>query len=95
MKLNDEQIGHVAAQTGFDPIPDGELMELLAAHFGDHTFYLSDNGLYIWELQQGTEEPNQAATAVMLAIWSDDTKSSLAPITPNWTSLTVQLAPVN
>lgn len=50
MKLNRTQIAAVRRQTGFRPVPAEAAAETgLAGAFGDQTFYVDEDGLYVFE----------------------------------------------
>jgi len=92
MKLNDQQVENVKGQTGLHPIPeDNTATQRLTDHFGDHTFYLDANGLYIWEPDDEVDSGAQAATAVMLAVWGDEEKTFLKPTPPAKSNVTIEL----
>jgi hypothetical protein len=95
MKLNDEQVQNVSKQTGLEPVPeDNPAVPKLQEHFGEHTFYLDANGLYIWEPVDDVEEASEAAAAIMLATWGDEEKTFLKPTPPTRSQVVVELAAV-
>lgn len=97
MKLNIDQTAAVQRQTGADPLPDdnpamGQLREL----FGDHTFYVAEQGLVVPEPTAG-EEPAEATgddqvEFLLVAIWAGEDKQSLQPIEPHPTGIQLELA---
>ena len=90
MKLSEDQAATVKAQLGADPIPSDEpAVGQLTEAFGDHTFYLDANGLIIFE---ETEDENDAARAVVVAVWADDDKTQLGGIDPHPTDTVVDFA---
>jgi len=95
MKLNDEQLAVIEKQTGAKPLPEGDpAAESLKGAFGDHSFFLDPNGLYVFE---GVELPDaeagsEPALLVQIAEWTDDTKTSIAPVEPKPADLIVDLA---
>jgi hypothetical protein len=92
MKLNDEQINQVQEQTGATPISDSNpALEQIKSHFGDHTFYLSDQGLIVWEPVEDDAQPLDIA-AIQVAAWSDEDKNSMTVHEPRATSLILRLA---
>jgi hypothetical protein len=96
MKLNDTQMQQVNKQTGLEPIPDDNpATQRLQERFGEHTFYLDANGLYIWEPVDAVEGANQPAAAVMLAAWAGDEKQALKPTEPTRSRVVVELAPAS
>ena len=92
MKLNDEQITQVEEQTGATPISDANpALEQIKSHFGEHTFYLSDQGLIIWEPVEDDAVPLDVA-AIQIAAWADDDKTSMMLHEPKATTLILRLA---
>ena len=87
-------LAEVNKQTGLDPVPgDNPAVPRLEEHFGEHTFYLDANGLYVWEPAEESEPVSQTASAVMLAVWGDESKTFLKPTPPTKSEVTVELAP--
>jgi hypothetical protein len=94
MKLNDTQMQEVNKQTGLNPIPDDNpAAPQLQERFGEHTFYLDANGLFIWEPTDAAEGANEPAAAVMLAAWTGEEKQALKPTEPVRSKVVVELAP--
>lgn len=94
MKLTDPQIGAIEKTTGVGPLPaDIPFMPQLIDAFGEHTFYLSDQGLIIWEWLDGPETEGQPVVAVKLAGWADDDKTTLSPQSPEVTEMVLNLVP--
>jgi hypothetical protein len=94
MKLNDTQMQEVSKQTGLKPIPDDNpAAPRLQERFGEHTFYLDANGLYIWEPIDDADGANEPAAAVMLAAWEGEDKQALKPTEPTRSQVVVELAP--
>jgi hypothetical protein len=94
VKLDINQIGQIESIIGVQPMPDDHpVVGELSAAFGEHTFYLSEEGLVIWEWLEGPQTDEQPVVAVMLAGWSDEEKSSLASHQPRVTDLIIPLAP--
>jgi hypothetical protein len=95
MKFSAKQIDEVQRQTGADPIPDDHpVMDQLKSYFGDHTFYVDQTGLHIWENLGGdSEEEEEQVTAVTVASWTDEEKTSLRPHGPKPTAVVVKLHP--
>lgn len=95
MKLNDEQVEQVGTQTGLKPIPDDNpATPKLQERFGEHTFYLDANGLYIWEPVDDVEGAKEPAAAIMLATWEGEDKQALKPTTPTRSQVVVELAAI-
>lgn len=94
MKLTATQIDRIQEVTGVEPVPEQfPPMEELVDFFGDHTFYLSHEGLVIWEWLEGPEADGQPVIAVILAGWTDEEHSTLAPQRPAATDFVIKLAP--
>jgi hypothetical protein len=96
MKLSAKQIDQVQQQTGLDPIPEtNPANEQLTGHFGEHTFYVDQNGLYVWELvdAEGENGATTAAAAVQIAAWADEEKTALRPTEPKAVNAIVQIDP--
>lgn len=93
MRLNVQQIDHIRGELGADPIPEEHrVMRELVAVFGEHTFYLDEGGLVVWEWVEGPQAKRQPVVAVKLARWIDDDKTSLAVHDPVVTDMIVNLA---
>ncbi|MBC8338218.1 MAG: hypothetical protein H8E39_05965 [Alphaproteobacteria bacterium] len=93
MKLTTEEIKQIHDRKGIDPIPEDypPMSELIKA-FGDHTFYLTADGLHIWESIEVSGAEGQVIIAVELASWANDEKSDLTLHTPRLTEITVKFA---
>jgi hypothetical protein len=93
MKLSTAQIEQTLTQIGAQAIPDDHpVIPQLKGLFGDHTFFLDQNGLHIVE----TGEPTDAsalANVVDLASWADGDATALAPHQPRVTDVVVELGP--
>ena len=92
MKLNSASVDQALNQFSAQPIPANHpVVPRLANMFGDHTFFLDDEGLLIIE----RADPIRGAPAgkvVKLASWSDENHQSLAPHQPEVTDVVVELA---
>ena len=95
MKLNAQQIAAVGQQIGADPLNDddpvtGQLVKI----FGDHTFYLSTEGLLVIETAANVEEDEEEQAKgqfVRVATWADEQRSALQPIQPEPTQVLLDL----
>jgi hypothetical protein len=92
MKLNATQVKQTLTQMNARVLPEdhpavGQLIEL----FGDHTFFLDENGLKVLEVVEPAKEDTQAGKVVSLADWSDSTASSLRAHKPVVTGVVVVL----
>jgi hypothetical protein len=89
MKLNSAQVEQALTQFEAQVIPDDHpLVPKLNELFGDHTFFLDGNGLYVVE---PNETAARAGTMVNLANWTDTDLTSLAPHEPEPTEIIVML----
>jgi len=87
MKLTSAQVERTLRQFEAQAIPDNHpVIPQLSNLFGDHTFFLNDNGLSI--IEPAPEVP-QAARVVNLANWSDE--NLLAPHEPEPTDAIIEL----
>lgn len=102
MKLNTQQIAAVKQEIGADPVEDSNpAMEPLRDAFGDHTFYVGSEGLFVLEPvdagdAQGAEapaaEPAEPAQLVLIAGWANEEKNALQPVPAQATTTVVDLA---
>ena len=93
MKLTSAQIERTLTQFEAKALPDNHpVVPQLNELFGDHTFFLDNNGLNIVEPAADVpgEEP-RAAKVVNLANWGDANLTSLAPHEPEPTGAIVEL----
>jgi hypothetical protein len=96
MKLTDAQIGRIEDQYSVSPIPEGEpIIDQLAEVFGDHTFYLGESGLVVWDTMDEVGGEPQQLVAVQLAEWSDDTHSEMRVHDPVSTGIFADMNPEN
>ena len=92
MKLNGQQVAKVHDQTGGNPIPENHpLFSDLKDVFGDHTFYVVPDGLCVWETMETSNNGGDVMKAMVVASWTDETKTELMPHDPQPTSLIVTL----
>ncbi len=93
MKLSADQIKQIHEKKGITPLPEdySPMSELIRA-FGDHTFYLTADGLHMWETIEVSGSEGQVIIAVEIASWANDEKYDLALHTPQLTEVTVKLA---
>jgi hypothetical protein len=92
MKLNFAQVEQTLTQFDARVIPDdhplaGKLNEL----FGEHTFFLDENGLNVVEPNESTHAGALTGTVVNLASWSDAHLTSLSAHEPEATEIVVIL----
>ena len=101
MKLTDQEAQSIQAETGLEPLPqDAPSQGALEEHFGQHTFYVVEQGLFVFEPVSAGDgdgaDPDGAADqarAVQLAVWAEqDGRKGLAPIEPQATELVASLS---
>lgn len=94
MKLSTAQIQNAMTQTGARPIPDDHpATQELKGLFGDHTFFLDNEGLEILETGEETSGAGGLANVVILARWANEERTALAPHEPEVTDITIELGP--
>jgi hypothetical protein len=90
MKLTGLQMAEIEKEFGMVPVPDDSpATPLLNRHFGDHTFYVADTGLLVWDWNDPDDD--REAVLVQVATWSDDDKSSLVQHGPKRLDVVVTL----
>jgi hypothetical protein len=90
MRLNDTQLKQTLNQMQAEVLPDShpataQLTEL----FGDHTFFLDQNGLKVLEPDETSANEVRTSQVISLADWSDATLTSLKPHAPEPTGTVV------
>jgi hypothetical protein len=92
MKLTNDLAQKAVSQFDAQTIPDTHpAIPQLSELFGDHTFFLDNNGLHIVEPAEATKKGVQTGRVVKLASWSDAGHTSLAPHRPETTDIVVVL----
>jgi len=98
MKLNQDQIGVIQEKTGLAPVPSQAVADSgLADHFGDHTFYVDKEGMYVFEearLPANDGAGREAVVAVKIATVEpsgEGDEAMVRGIDPQVTPLTVEL----
>jgi hypothetical protein len=93
MKLTAEQIDGVTSQFEAQPVPqDNRMIAELNNIFGEHTFFLDNNGLHIVEKLAEPEEAGAPIVRVVkLASWTDPDHRTLAAHPPEPTNLVINL----
>ena len=101
MKLTEQQTTIIQEKTGLEPLPTEVAAESgLTGHFGDETFYLNSDGIYVFVENQQAEEASEgdasAVTAVKIAAierdGDDEGQVMVRGVQPQQTGLTVELA---
>lgn len=91
MKLTAKQTERTAAQIGAQALPDDHpVVPELTGLFGEHTFFLHQDGLEIVELAEPGAD-GARVTLVNLASWADGDRTRLAPHAPEVTALHAML----
>lgn len=99
MKLNQQQSEQIQQKTGLQPLPDELAAESgLTGHFGDNTFYLNADGIYVFEEggqpAEGSAAGANAVTAIKIASVEETAEGdgvAVHGIEPQETTLTVEL----
>ena len=92
MKLTSAQVERTLTQFEAQAIPDHHpVVPQLKNLFGEHTFFLDDNGLNIVEPAETGRSATDSATVVNLAHWSDASPNSLEPHEPEPTDVVIVL----
>lgn len=93
MKLDDRQLAHVREQINADPLEDTHpAMGTLIKGFGDHTFYVDPNGIYIF---LPSDQNDHQLVLVQIAGVDENDPEQMAPIEPQLTSIVVDVPPLN
>jgi len=92
MKMNSAQVEQTLSQFEAQVIPDDHpMVPELSELFGDHTFFLSIDGLNVVEPNERSSAGARAGTVVNLANWTDAHLTSLALHEPEPTEIIVIL----
>ena len=97
MKLNRSQIAAVRRQTGFKPVPqEAAAQNGLPEAFGDQTFYVDENGLYVFESVEPASGTGEPLLGIRIARVEgpepNDDEVTLRPVIPQPTDMRVDLA---
>ena len=94
MKLSSASVEQTRNQITAQPIPANHpVVPQLANLFGDHTFFLDEEGLLIVEPAEAAQGGAPAGRLVKLASWNDANRKTLAPHEAEATDVLVELAP--
>ncbi len=98
MKLTPMQIAATRDSMNATPLPDDHpVMGQLKDAFGEHTFFLDQNGLSVFveqsEVPEEVELPEGDPRLVLIAAWTDENRQALGPIEPVDTGVTLPAAP--
>lgn len=93
MKMNPAQIERTLYQLDAEAIPaEHPAISQLERLFGDHTYFLDNNGLNIVEPVDGEEkDAGRRCVVVNLASWTNAKAESLQPHKPEVTDVVVDL----
>ena len=94
MKLTSMRVAYAAKQLEAFPLPDTHpMMETLCDQFGEHTFFLDNDGLAI--VEEGETEDGgdvELGVVVKVANWADEGRTVLSPHEREVTGLVVALS---
>jgi hypothetical protein len=94
MKLKSALVERTLNEFDGQAIPeDHPVVPQLNSVFGDHTFFISANGLHVVEPLEPSEADPEAGTVIKLAAWTDESRSSLAPQEPEATGVVIPFKP--
>jgi hypothetical protein len=94
MRLSPQRVERTLHQFEAQAIPENHpTVPELNRLFGDHTFFLDDQGLHIVEPTASDEPGSPAGQVVKLASWNDASRTSLAAHAPEPTDVVVELGP--
>lgn len=92
MKLSPQAVEQTLSQFEAQAVPDSHpAMAQLRQLFGEHTYFVDDQGLHIIEPANAADSGSQRGVVIRLASWSDANHISLAPHPPESTDLVVVL----
>ena len=93
MRLSPPLVERTLSQFHAQALPDNHpAIPELNRRFGDHTFFIDDNGLHIVEPIVSDETgAQQAGQVVKLAAWNDDGKTTLLPLDPEPIDVVLEL----
>jgi len=92
MKLTANISERIEDLIGVEPISEAHpVLADLVDYFGEHTFFLTPDGLLVWELAENSEADEELLVAVRVAQWADDDRSKLAPHPPETTQTAITL----
>lgn len=94
MKLTPARIAYASKQLEAFPLPETHPMrEMLRGLYGDHTFFLDNDGLSIVEAEgDATDDDAEVGVLVRVACWADEGRTVLSPQTREVTNLVLTLS---
>jgi hypothetical protein len=98
MKLTPMQIAATRESLSATPLPDDHpVMGQLKEAFGEHTFFLDQDGLSVFvdpsEAPEQVELPEGDPRLVLIAVWTDEKRQALGPVEPVDTGVTLPATP--
>lgn len=92
MKLASDMVERTLDQFDAEALPDTHpVVPKLAEVFGDHTFFLDDDGLHIIEPVEPAVAGDLVGTVVKVARWQDDDRTSLTLQEPEQSDIVIDL----
>jgi len=83
MKLSNPQINCIRDALDIEPVDSNQNLQVqLEEILGEHTFFVGDKGLFVFEEEQQVDGGNKLARMFLVAAWSNDDKQELAPVAP-------------
>ncbi len=83
MKLTRAQADQVRENLDLDAIDESQdIQSDLESVLGEHTFFINDNGLFIFREQPKQDGANDQARLLVVAAWTNDDNKDLKPIDP-------------
>ena len=83
MRLSEPQILRVVGESGATAIPaDHPAASELESNFGEHTFFVDNDGLHVWDCPSDTESESSKLVGMRVASWSKENKNALVPHEP-------------
>lgn len=96
MKLTSARVERAESQVAAQAIPEGHpAVPQLSKVFGDHTFFVDNDGLSIVEPIEPEQADAQTGKVVKLASWGDATRTTLTPHEPEPTDVVIALGAEN
>ena len=92
MRLTAKQIERTESQIAGQALPDNHpAISQLTQIYGDHTFFVDEEGLGIVETPEPGHTDSAAARVVKLCSWADGERTALAAHEPRSTDVVVDL----
>ncbi len=83
MKLTNAQINTVNDQLDLNPIdPDTDAQKELEQIFGDHSYFINDNGLFMFGPGEDADTDEREARLFCVASWTNEERNELAAVKP-------------